>query len=154
LLLFGIRLVDSWYFLIGVRIDLSSVRSFFNRFCLLFSWVSSFRILILVLIGEEMFHSLLLLNKFIFGFLEETDSEFVVNKGDDHIVVKRNHVRWNVIVHLLHTLHENEGTVGGKSIFASFCDGPALVLGVGNCTVVRRNCFQLNLNVSLHGSSD
>lgn len=108
----------------------------------------------LTLVGEELFHLLVLLNELILGLLEKADSKFIVNERDDHIVVKRNHVRRNVVVHLLHALHENEGSVGGESVLASLGDGPALILGVGNGTVVSRDGFQLDLDVSLHGSSD
>jgi len=58
-----------------------------------------------------------------------------------------------VVIHLLHTLHENEGSVGGKSIFSSLGDGPSLVLGVGDSAMVSRNCLQLDLDISLHGST-
>jgi hypothetical protein len=67
--------------------------------------------------------------------------------------MERNHVRWNVVIHLLRALHENEGSVGGKSIFTSLGDGPAFILGVGDGAMVSGNGLQFDLDVSLHGSS-
>jgi len=45
-------------------------------------------------------------------------------------------IGWDMVIHLLHALHEDECTVGGESIFSSFSDGPSFFLGVGDGTVV------------------
>jgi len=89
----------------------------------------------------------------ILGLLVESYSEFVVNKGDDHVIVERNHIGWDMVVHLLHALHEDEGTVGGESIFSSFSDDPAFLWSVSDSAVVSRDGLKFDLNVSLHGSS-
>jgi hypothetical protein len=49
--------------------------------------------------------------KLIQSLLEETYSELIVYKADDHIVVKRDKIGWNMVIHLLHTLHKDECTV-------------------------------------------
>ena len=90
----------------------------------------------MVLVGEELFHLLLLGSELILGLLVESHSEFIVNEGDDHVIVERNHVRWDVVVHLLHALHEDEGTIGGESVLSSFSDDPAFLWSVGNGAVV------------------
>lgn len=88
------------------------------------------------LVSEELFHLSLLGDKLILGLLKEGNSQFVVHKRDDHIVMERDHIRRNVVVHLLHALHENEGSIGGQSVFSSLGDSPTLLVGVSNGAVI------------------
>lgn len=55
-----------------------------------------------------------------------------------------------MVVHLLHGFHEDEGTVGGKTVFASFGDGPTFFLGVSDGAVIGGDGFEFDLDVSLH----
>ena len=51
-------------------------------------------------------------------------------------------------------LHEDEGTVGGQFLFSTLRDGPTLFLVVLDVAVVSGNSLQLDLDLSLHGSSN
>ena len=88
------------------------------------------------LVSEELFHISLLGDELILGLLEEGNSQFVVHERNDHVVMERDHIRRNVVVHLLHALHENEGSIGGQSVFSSLGDGPTLLVGVSNGAVI------------------
>lgn len=150
---------SSW--LLGLSLYLlrwSNVRLDFGRVLRLtsLSWsVSSWRWgwCGLTQLGKEVVHTSLLFFDFLSGLLKEADLELVVNERDDHFVVQWDHVRRNVVIHLLHTLHEDEGAVGREAILASLGDGPSLVTRVGNRAVVGGNSLQLDLDVALHGST-
>jgi len=51
-------------------------------------------------------------------------------------------------------LHEDEGTVRGKLVLSTLGDVPSLLLVVLDVAVVGRDSLELDLNLSLHGSSD
>lgn len=87
-------------------------------------------------------------------FLGEFHVELVVDERDHHTVVEGDHVGWLVVRHLLHGLHEHEGTVGGELALSFFRDVPSLFGGESDSAMVGRDGLELDANVSLSGSSD
>lgn len=83
-------------------------------------------------------------------FLFKVYADLVVNEGQDHAVMDWDEVGWLVLGVLAGALHEDEGSVGRHLVLALFGDEPALLLGVGDVAVVSGNCFQLDLNLTLH----
>ena len=86
--------------------------------------------------SKEILHCSMLIFDFVRGLLEKANFELVVDERDDHLVVQWDHVRWDMVVHLLHALHENERSIGRESVLTSLSDGPALLLCVSDGTVI------------------
>ena len=104
-------------------------------------------------IREELLHLGSLRFQLIFCFLKKTYFKFIIDEWNDHLVVQGNHVRRNMVIHLLHAFHKDECSIRRYSILSSFSDCPPFFLRICNCTVVSRYSFKLNLNVSFHWSS-
>jgi hypothetical protein len=95
-----------------------------------------------------------LLFKEISVFLFEVDTDFVVNERDDHTILERDQIGGLVLNHLGVTLHEDEGSIGGKLVFALLSNAPSLFRGVRQVAMVGRHCLQLDLDLTLHGATN
>ena len=67
--------------------------------------------------------------------------------------MQRDQIWRNMVIHLLHALHKDKGSIWRYFILTSFWDCPSFFLRICNSAMVCRDCFQFYLNVSLHWSS-
>jgi hypothetical protein len=59
-----------------------------------------------------------------------------------------------MVLHLLVTLHEHEGTIGGETGFTLLVDQPALLFCVLNLAVISTDSFEFEFNITLVRSAD
>lgn len=60
---------------------------------------------------EEIVHILLLHFDYILSLFFKCEFELVVDEGDDHAVVDRDHIGGNMVMHLRFTLHKQECSI-------------------------------------------
>lgn len=86
--------------------------------------------------------------------LFEVNSELIVDEGDDHTVMERDHVGRLVLSNLAEGLHEHESSIAGKLVLSLLGNEPTLILGIADFGVVSTDSLKLDLNHSFHGATN